>query len=1215
MSLLAKKSNEVSFVFLEESMWLKKLEIQGFKSFAEKTSFQFSSRMTGIVGPNGCGKSNVVDAIVWCLGEQSPKHLRGSQMSDVIFNGSKDIGAMGMASVTLTFDNKGNSHPIYGKYEELSVTRRLFRNGESEYLINKIPCRLKDISELFLDTGLGSRSYSIIEQGQISALIASKPIDRRFLIEEVAGISKFKVKKKSALSRISATEVNLSRISDIYNEVQKRMNALDRQVKKAKRYKELKLELESLEKRLLCHQYLESSATQNYHSQEKNIAVEQKNIFEHDLQKVFIKKESSDIDYVQTDTALKNIFSQQQTIERDLHESEKRKELFAQELEHIHLQKDRYVQEQNDLTEKLESFRNDYQQQNLLMKGLHEQYQQAQAQFEEIKNQKNQTFEKKQNVSSSIESKRKAQFHWLSEISRSRNQKQIFQKELGYLDIRLEEFEKQKSQFVQELRDVETQEIHSDELIAHYQEQQENVQSLLDQQFQEKQNFEQQNKHIEALLKDTQKNYHEKNSLLKTLSEFERRYEDYSQGVQTLMTDNRWSKHIDGIVAQHIRVKKGADAVEHYLSNILQVLFVNKKEQMQELIREITSNELGETHFFCEALSNDESIEHDTHDSGTKKFADYPGFLGYAADFIIINHPKPQSFKKFINNILSQVLYVRDLETAIQIHRDYQGKFACITQEALILSEKGIITCGAKKNSILSRKEQIITLQDEVKNLELETETLEEKKIQTQEHLIVLIEAIEKNKFERDELHVALKTKLHEKEQIQKKHESVSSRIRVIQLELEQFDKEKIRIHQEIITLDTTIHDLVNKQQEIESSLLQLEQEIQNIQEKLDTFEQALSDVRVNKATFEENIKNIQIQTERLKNIISETERKIARLESDRNLGITRVSVIERDMKIESEKILHYTSALEKLAVQKNDFQMILEALHQALILSTSDIAQYKKEISSIEKKIHDHDMVLADAASNLKHLSQLLFEKYQTTFDEDLYHYHSSQILEEKQILSIGDLKTSIQSLGEINLSAIEEYQELEERSGFLSVQKQDLEDALNKLKNAIKKMDITSKDRFQKAFEAINQQFQDIFPKLFKGGKAYLELTEPDNLLETGLDIIAQPSGKKFLSMNLLSGGEKTMTAMALLFAIFVNKPSPFCLLDEADAPLDDANIERFKNLIKNMALLSQFIVITHNKGTMEIADKLYGVTMETPGVSKCLSVSLTAATEKAA
>jgi chromosome segregation protein len=1179
-------------------MKLKKLDIIGFKSFIDKVTLAFPDGVTAIVGPNGSGKSNLMDAIKWALGEQSAKTLRGKSMEDVIFNGSHEKKPLGMAEVTLTFGNiDGNLPHSFSHYNEITIRRRIYRSGESEYFLNKTPCRLKDITDLFMGTGVGAKAYSMIAQGQIGDLVTARPIDRRSIIEEAAGITKYKAKKVESQRKMEATQTNLLRIGDIIGEVKRQMDSLSQQAKKAEDYKILRsdakrMELiaaarqfvslaESLDQRgrVLAQKEQEEmqlstrfSVLESTIEEEKAASLEKEESFS-DIQKRFyaneteIKTLEQKIDHLKERIVLtqnqNSIFTrdideltrfiEENTVrlsetDRQIAECDRDAATHRQEIEIVEGKIDALTEVIDDLTAQWESIRENQMAEASRIAHVHNSVSSTEKWIERSL----QDVEKKKQELSSITEERARLSTGLSEIQseKQRNEHERDQKTdaLSRVGRSVQQYKDQEARLTGEHRRAE-----------------------------------------ESLTKATLR--------VNSLAEMEKNFEGLAEGTKSVMTGDR--QGVLGIFADFIESdERHEKAIEGYLGEAVSAIVVKGPRDAKSHIDRLKGSGSGRAVFIPIGSVKRNSGQ----DTG---LAD--GVMGRLGDFVTVKG----SDSDILKALLGGAYLTSDLGQAIDIWESRQPDAALVTLEGEVLTREGIIFGGGSRQqqfSLLRNKREKKTLTDELEVIrkdlakrddelqkvrsELSAGQKEEKEIEAE--LTSLAIRIEK-------LDGEIVSGQRDTERLSKAQQSVAA-------EIERDGAEIVRLKQEIEESMIALSEAEKKEGELKTTAEGAKWALTQRQQEMRQLEDHQTEIKLSAQTAQDAKRH-------LISSVEEFNKQIARARKDQENKRVAVEDAMREIEdytrriAETEKDLF--SAIEQSRLIEDGMRDARAQL-DAAVGKQHDLDEEKRQLSknvnSLREEIqHDRDAV-KEIAFEQENLTTRIRERHQEDLREVHAGYLADEIPDEELTAKLDAVRKKIERFGEVNLMAISEYNALSERYEFLKAQQSDLVISLESLTNTIKQIDRKSRERFMAAFEEINKKFQDVFTRLLPGGRARLILTDETDPLESGIDVLAQPVGKRLSSITLLSGGEKALTAIALIFAVFMVKPTPFCMMDEMDAPLDDINTERIIDLLKEISHSSQVILITHNKKTMEMADTLYGLTMEEPGVSKTVSVKLT-------
>jgi chromosome segregation protein len=1183
-------------------MRLKRLEMLGFKSFAQKTVIELPAGITAVVGPNGCGKSNIVDALRWAMGEQSARHLRGHQMEDVVFNGSDSLPATGMAEVSLTFDNEDGRGPAeYSNFSEIMVTRRLFRSGESEYAINKIPCRLKDVVELFLGTGVGSKAYSIVEQGRVDELVNSKPEERRALIEEAAGTSKYKSRKVVAERKLERTQQNLLRVNDIVREIERQIRSMELQARKAERFRALRAELKEkdltytglqcrtlneemaryeahlaeVENRLA--EYLSSLHAKEAESEavrlslmemEKEIGAQQENVYDHktrlqtEEQRIdFYKKDLSHLDQTEseTDTALLQLEDKLKSVADEIDELSKANESFGQ----LSLFEETFLKDKESELATLE----------VRIRGLQADIDREKAALIEAANQI-------ANLHNDAAAKETRHAEINRELTRSAGE---HAGALNALELCEQKRQGAQSALGSLLEKARERGLESAQVTA-------SIQSLT------KAKEEQESK-VDALKEQIQ----ETRSRLISLEDLQRNYEGYQEGVRAIMLKREQAaapNGIYGLVAEVIEAPEPYEkALTAVLGDRLQYVIVKGQQEGVEAIEYLKKEASGRGSFIPRELSR-------------KQHRPLPlGEAEVVAPLLEMISVK-SGYDDVAQYLLSDVVVVRNLQAGLALWNRNGFYSTLVTPEGEVIDPMGIVTGGSDaplEASLLTQRRRIRELRCGLADLDVQLRIEEAK--------------VEKFKEELDQatLHkAALAAEIHrlELDRVRLEHEHLSADgeyARLVEaaqaLNHEQSDLATALqlLDEQIRTSRAAAESQLQEKTEREQNLTRKVAELTELRTSADTLEAAVTQSRVRNAALSEKRANTFHNLENRRNLQEETLVAIGARQSQISEIRRRQADIENALMQAEGSLSGATSHLRQLEERLQSDRQRYKALSLSLADLEESIKEHRPQGDAGQEEKSRLQLALAEKRLNLQHLADNTRDKYAMDIDRLSIEHADPAPSKEDLVAEIEELRERLERMGEVNLAAIGEYEELTARFDFLSRQKHDLEKSIADLQQTIIKLNRICRLRFKESFEEINEKFEAIFPRLFRGGKAKLLLTDESDYLETGVDIVVQPPGKRLQSITLLSGGEKALTAVSLLFAIFLTKPSPFCFLDEVDAPLDDANIDRFNDLIKEMSQFSQFVLVTHNKKTMQAAEMLYGITMAEPGVSKVVSVRM--------
>ncbi|MDM5327972.1 chromosome segregation protein SMC [Neobacillus sp. CF12] len=1179
-------------------MFLKRLDVIGFKSFADRIGVDFVQGVTAVVGPNGSGKSNITDAIRWVLGEQSAKSLRGSKMEDIIFAGSDTRKPLNYAEVTLTLDNQDEGLAI--DYNEVSVTRRVTRSGDSEYLINKQPCRLKDIIDLFMDSGLGREAFSIISQGKVEEILNSKAEDRRTIFEEAAGVLKYKNRKKKAEVKLLETQDNLNRVNDILHELEGQVEPLKIQASMAKDYLEKKEELEKIEVALTVydiedlHQKWTNLSRQLEEHQKEEIKLSAQ------LQVKEAKIEETRDHIAALDESITDLQNVLLYASEELEKLEGRKEVLKERKKNATQNRAQLEKSVTELADKISQLKTNRDIQSELVNKLIQQVNFLQNQLKE-KQEKLALFT--ENIDEKIESLKSEYIELLNDQAGAKN-------ELKYIDQQLEQQAAKSSRLDSEnVRFIEERQ-KAQKRMLEIQSALEEVQNNLSNQvttFREKQrklengknNYQKQEKTLYQAYQILQ----QAKSRKEMLEEMEEDYSGFFQGVkEVLKARGKKLQGIEGAVAELVTVPKEYEtALETALGGALQHIVVDNEQNARMAITFLKQNSFGRATFLPLNVIKGRLLS----SSQRASIQNHPSLVGSAVDLVSFD----SKYADVISNLLGNVVITKDLKGANELAKILQYRCRLVTLDGDIVNPGGSMTGGAQKqktSSLLTRKgeleelkEKLIVMSEKTSSLESLVKSLkQEVKIQEQE-----LEDMRKfgEILRQDEQ--TLKGDLREAEFEAK---NINDRLTMYDLEKGQFVEEQKTLTKRKNELFEAMDSFKLKIASLDKQIAKFTEQKTNDISSKETLTKEITDLKVEYAAKNEQFVNTKERFALIVKELTESEERHALYTEDLMLltsemegstsGEEQLEVAAKRKQQDKEETialissrrqerLHMHSALEDAELEAKE----IKRLHKGMV----------EVLKDEEVKINRLDVELENKLAHLR-------EEYLLSFEGAKEQYPLTMPLEEAR-KKVKLIKLAIDELGSVNIGAIEEYERISERYLFLSEQKNDLQEAKDTLYQVIDEMDIEMKKRFEQTFTGIREHFEPVFRALFGGGRADLKLTNPEDLLNTGVEIVAQPPGKKLQNLGLLSGGERALTAIALLFAILKVRPVPFCILDEVEAALDEANVFRFSQYLKRFSAETQFIVITHRKGTMEEADVLYGVTMQESGVSKLVSVRL--------
>ena len=1179
-------------------MYLKSIEVQGFKSFANKIVFDFHNGITGIVGPNGSGKSNVADAVRWVLGEQRVKQLRGGSMQDVIFAGTENRKPLSYAYVAITLDN--SDHQLAIDYEEVTVSRRLYRSGESEYLINGSICRLKDVNELFYDTGIGKEGYSIIGQGQIDRILSSRPEESRELFDEATGIVKFKRRKNTAQKKLEDEKQNILRINDILAELEKQLGPLERQSEVARQYLKKKEALKGYDVNMFL---LETTRLQEQLSElEKKAAVAQTDLEETNqayermkLQHGRIEEELEDLNRSLDET--KESFSQAGISRQQL---EGQIEILKEQINSVrandeHLQ-GRLASIGEDMLDKKEA-----------RKKLTEEQKQLDVQLKDISDVSREAAERLNAVRKQIEALNSRVEQRKNAIIGLLNERASTKGKLQRYDAMQEQAQIRKAELNQKLLAARSTEAEQKELYERHQKELEAVCTrILDltaahrEKEEEAEGCSRSLGRLNEQLEIGQTAFHREASRLESMRNMAERYDGYGNSIRKVMERKEHSKGILGVVADIIKVdQKYETAIETALGGNIQNIVTDNEETAKELIAYLKKNKFGRATFL--PLT---SVEN--RDNFPKKEAlAEEGAIGLASTLV----QAEDKYQGIVSYLLGRVLVVQEIGAAIRIARKYGHSLHIVTLEGEYLSPGGSMTGGSFRNAsnLLGRRRELEELEENVRRLEEEMKQARAKIEEVKDQRRRLREAAEQLNTALQEQYLLQNTAKLNADQARQKLDEIVAGYEGIQSELSLLEEQlqDIRSSREEILKELT--DSEAQEKEHEDDAAQAQQELEALKQQEERSVQECENVHL-------EVANITQKAEFVNENVARIDRELERLrreEEDLKAGVLQGG---QDIRAKEEGILALTGQIEQLTAHSAALEKKSQELsekREALLTGQKEFFSRREELSErrslLDKEVFRLNSQREKLEEQTDAQANYMWAEYELTYNSALPLRNEEYTDSGKLKKQISVLKDEIRQLGDVNVNAIEDYKNVSERYTFMNRQREDLVKAEETLMGIIKELDTGMRKQFQEQFARIRVEFDKAFKELFGGGKGTLELNEEEDILEAGIKIIAQPPGKKLQNMMQLSGGEKALTAIALLFAIQNLKPSPFCLLDEIEAALDDSNVGRFAKYLHKLTKNTQFIIITHRKGTMEAADRLYGITMQEKGVSALVSVNL--------
>ena len=1179
-------------------MYLKSIEVHGFKSFANKITFKFHNGITGIVGPNGSGKSNVADAVRWVLGEQRIKQLRGASMQDVIFSGTEMRKPLGYAYVAITLDN--SDHQLAIDYDEVTVSRRLYRSGESEYMLNGTACRLKDVNELFYDTGIGKEGYSIIGQGQIDKILSGKPEERRELFDEAAGIVKFKRRKYAAQKKLEDEKQNLVRVNDILAELEKQTGPLEKQAEKARVYLRKKEELKNLDVNVFL--------LENVRVREQLVEVEGKlQIAAGDLQETTDRYESIKEEYERiqgrieqldqeieaaratlTDTGVmrSKLEGEINVLKEQIHSAEGNEEhlqnrirSISEQLSERDKERDAILADKKETDDKLSALEEERMQARELLE-------QTQREIEELNN--------------NIENGKNT-------IIDALNNRATIKSKLGRFDTMFEQVNIRKAELNSRLLRAKSDEAEQTETIKKLEEEFEAVTAAI------KELTEQQELMDERLagvreelagkdqkLRDTQILYHQQKSKLEALSNLTERYEGYGGSVKAVMEQKDSEKGIIGVVADIIKVDpKYETAIETALGGNIQNIVTEDEETAKRMIGFLKKARAGRATFL--PLTSITRPQEFKNPEALKE----KGVVGMADALVKID----KKYQNVAKAMLGRIMVVDHVDNAVKIARKFDYGIRMVTLEGELVVPGGAISGGAFKNNsnLLGRRREMEELEKKVKQYLVDIDQI--------------LNDIEETKKGRNKMRLELEDI---KGQIQRKFiEQNTARMNVMQAE-----EKKSETTEGFDELKTEEQDIETQMKEIQAGKDEAAAELEasealekNVEVQIAGFQTQLETKRTEESAQASKVSEWDVEVEKMRQSADFQRQNLERVESERFRYTAELNEVKEGLHLGKEEVERKKESIleiEKTIAASHTAQSDAEQKLKEDIQTKEELSGKQKNffasreelserMTALDKEVYRLNSQKERMEESIESQINYMWDEYEITLSdaESLKNEEMNDLPAMKR--SISGLKDEIRKLGDVNVNAIEDYRNLMERYTFLKTQHDDLVEAEKTLLGIIEELDTSMRKQFNEKFEQINREFDKVFKELFGGGKGTLELIEDEDVLEAGIRVIAQPPGKKLVNMMQMSGGEKSLTAICLLFAIQNLKPSPFCLLDEIEAALDESNVTRFAKYLHKLTKNTQFIVITHRRGTMEKADRLYGITMQEKGISTLVSVNL--------
>lgn len=1181
-------------------MYLKRLELQGFKSFADKTVLEFKPGITSVIGPNGSGKSNISDSIRWVLGEQSMKSLRGASSSDIIFAGTQNRKSLGFAEASIVIDNADGKLPI--EYNEVTVTRKIYRSGETGYFINKTPCRLKDILELFMDTGIGKDGYSIIGQGKIDEILSNKSEDRRRIFEEAAGIVKYRTRKQESEKKLEQTKLNLLRINDILTEIEGTIEPLKIQSEKAKKFLDLREELKEIEVGLFLYNI------ENYKAKleeiVKDIEIMQSQYDDEDKKLEEIKNLKEELKK-QVDEITEKIENMQnigfestnkiEKINSDINVAIERKE-------NNKTNKERFITEIEEIKVRIEELEEEKKQKQDKKLNLNTNKEKFEKELEQKEKELAELTKKLSDKELEIETKKQ-------KVEQNVDRKYEIASEINTQDVNLENLEKRQKVVKQEIQgaisELDSARMQKQELSKGFYEieaKRNEALSKIEEIRSKKEESNRKLKEFDDKINHILYDVRMKDARYKFLQETEKEKEGYIKSVKSLLLDcekdNILKKGVHGVLANLIVAPKEYEtAIEMCLGAALQNIVTETEEDAKKLIEHLRKGNLGRASFLPITSIKGKKLEN-------IKQKGINGIVGIASELVKYQN----KYEQIILNLLGRTVIVENMDSAISLAKQNNYSFRIVTLKGDLINPSGAITGGSvaqKTVNILGRGREIEELQKQIKKLEKQKEDLENEKQNYEKSIKNILENSEELEKKLQEIDIIYATEKQKMVSIEENIARIETRLNKLKEEQVNIENDKVNNREVRTKKEEEIQSLTKEIEELNLVIEEFAKTNHDNQAYIDDLNFDITNLKISVSSFDESNLSIDEMLERINQDIENSKLSIQNKEMQ-------IKTIEDENNELEKTVQSYKQEIENIKKEVENSSNVIEELKQTRLKNNEKLANLENEISSKFKLLEDLkeqivklDVKKTKLEQDVEQIVNTLWEEYEITPNNaEGFERPSNIAIAQKEVHR---LRKAIKDLGSINVDSIEEYKKTKERYDFMSEQRLDLEDTSSKLRKMISDMTDTMKTQFAEKFAIINKNFNEVFVELFGGGKAELILEDEANILECGIDIRVQPTGKKLQNMMLLSGGEKAFTAIALLFAILKINPAPFCILDEIEAALDDVNVYRFADYLKKFCKDTQFLVITHRKGTMEAADTVYGVTMEENGISKLLSMKL--------
>lgn len=1177
-------------------MYLKRLELKGFKSFPNKTDIIFKEGVTAIVGPNGSGKSNVSDAVRWVLGEQSIKSLRGEKLEDVIFAGADKQKPMNFCEVALTIDNSDNKLNV--DYSEVTIKRRAYRNGESQFYLNNKSCRLKDIKEILLDTGIGKDGYSIIEQGKVDEILSNNPVNRRKVFDEACGISKYRYKKNESERNLKNTKENLARINDIYVEIENQIKPLYNQQVKARKYLDLSEQLKKIE----VNNYIREIQKIENQLKEINSQYEAliKELDNTDKSKIDFEESSKEINtqIEEVDKSIEKASEYINSIKSVIDKKDYEINLLNQSRENSSKKIQRNIEE-------LEKINKSSKENKENLGKLYKEKENNEKNINELKSQLNIFIEKNEINKNKIGTLNEKIETLKDDIIELLNEKQDVSNKLTTLNANKDNIDQRNESIESEIKEINDKVKEKEVLLEDLKEKINNKKEKLND-FKEKINnyyerlnsLKEENHNLSNKMQNNNYSLKEYTSKLNVYIDMENHYEGFNRGVKEVLK-NKNLKGIYGALGQVVTVEgKYEKAIEAALGAYMQNIITADENSAKAAINYLKHNKIGRVTFLPMNIIKSKKINN---------IQSKTPFVGIASDLISYD----EKYRDILENILGRTIVIDNIDQGIKFARETGHKYKVVTLDGDILNPGGSLTGGSLKTSgnILSRKRLINEFNEKINNTKAENIALEEKVLSIEKELVDCKENIKQYEEEVKVLDKKLIFNNSSYSRYEEEVNSLKSSMKKLETEKENLGSNLNYTMEKKSILENQIKDIDNNHAENKETIENLNKELNKENEIYENEKSKFDSINLQLTKDKEILKSQNADIERIKAYLNELSNKISLIDKENKDEESEIKEID-------EKIIIENREKENLKTQLNDNNKNLENkkiarenLKQKLDENNVKLKDIDKQFMELKESIFKVESRIEKLESNKEANNFKLFEDYNLTYLQAI-ELRDDEIEINKKILDT--LKKDIKSLGNVNVDSIEEYKEIKERYDFYSEQKEDLQKSIEAIEEIIKDLEEHMKIQFKEEFAKINENFKYVYNRLFGGGEGNLTILDQANILESDIEITAKPPGKKMKNLSLLSGGEKALTAISILFAILLAKPTPFCILDEIEAPLDDSNIARFGTFLKELTSKTQFIAVTHRRGTMEAADYIYGVTMEQRAISKVIALSLNEAEE---